>query len=1237
LPVSSITPGLIIVHSNQTESLRDVLLTWMRRNPLAPLENEVVLVQSSGMAQWLKLAMAADTDKGGGGHGIAAALDISMPANLLWRAYQAVLGKVAVPAQSPFDKEALSWRLMRLLPVLVNEPAYAPLRHFLADDEDGRKRFQLGQRLADLFDKYQVYRADWLAAWAIGADELPQHTGKAKLLPDTQAWQPALWRALIEDLASTTADTAPTPSRAAVHTAFMQALEQWPADRAAPKLPRRIAVFGLSSLPRQSLEALAALARWVQIVICVNNPCEHYWADIVPDRALLGAGNARQCRRIGTPDTLTDETMHRHAHPLLAAWGRQGRDFIGMLDEYDQAPARRDYTASFAKHQLEVDLFRVSDCNTLLQQLQDDVRALRPVHESRATWPAVDTKKDHSIRFHVAHSRQREVEILHDQLLAAFDKDATLKTRDVIVMVPAVDDYAAHIQSVFGLLPTHSKRYIPFSIANPSPRQTDPLLNAVAQLLGLAQSRLKASEVIELLDLPALRTRFGIRESELPLLRRWIDQANIRWGLHDAHRQSLSMPASGSHAAPHTWQFGLRRMLLGYAVGDTGSAWQDIEPFDDIGGLEAAALGRLVQLIDQLERTWKLLRESASPDDWTGRFRQLLRDFFLPEDIQDKRTMGRLNAALRSWQAQCAAAGLTDVLTLAVAAEHWLAQMEEGDLTQRFLGGGVTFATLMPMRALPFRRVYMLGMNDGDYPRSPTPMDFDLMQRDYRPGDRSRREDDRYLFLEALLSAREHLHISWVGRSIHDNSHRPPSVLVTQLRDHLAAGWGLESAPAETAKAMLAAMTVEHPLQPFSASYFGTPDDSPLFTYAREWERTGDEHGESSSAPLALIERDTPLTIEELSAFLKAPVKAFFTKRLKVHLDLKEASASDAEPFVLDGLDIWTHRNKLIKAEITGRSQQADAVQIRTAMLQGLHRQGNMPAGEFGKIAGEALEAPLADLFEQYGSECARWPECKAHLTVRIDVALKDRTITVTDTLRELRVNDKQEYGRVVISSSNLVEKNKFKIHNMLPFWLSHLVAQADGKPSHTVVISPAGDIEFLPIEQKLALDQLADYVAAWQEGMHRPLPFAVKTANTWLSHALPGRHAKADNAYVGDRYTPGEITRDASLQRMYPDFDSLIQGGEFERWAERILLPLRKALDDSKQAKADAIAEAKAKAEAAKAEAEAQAKAAKAEAKAEARAAKEREQAQAKAAKAAAKAAKPAKASKPTKKGEAA
>ncbi|WP_284189893.1 exodeoxyribonuclease V subunit gamma, partial [Zoogloea oryzae] len=195
-------PGLMLVHGNRPEALRDLLVAWIRRYPLAPLETETLLVHSNGIAQWLRLALAEDPaeDSVGGGCGIAAGLDMSLPSRFLWQVYRAVLGRDAVPEVSPFDKPLLMWRLMRLLPDVMGEAAYAPLRRFLASDADLRKRFQLAERLADLFDQYQVYRADWLAAWAAGDDVLIRAGGDRVPLPDEQRWQASLWRALLADV-----------------------------------------------------------------------------------------------------------------------------------------------------------------------------------------------------------------------------------------------------------------------------------------------------------------------------------------------------------------------------------------------------------------------------------------------------------------------------------------------------------------------------------------------------------------------------------------------------------------------------------------------------------------------------------------------------------------------------------------------------------------------------------------------------------------------------------------------------------------------------------------------------------------------------------------------------------------------------------------------------------------------------------------------------------------------------
>ncbi|MCA1769128.1 MAG: exodeoxyribonuclease V subunit gamma, partial [Halomonas sp.] len=748
---SALQPGFMVIHGNRLEDLRGVVVEWMTRHPLGPLENETILVQSNGISQWLKLALAED--EANGGAGIAAALDITLPARFLWQAYRAVLNHVehdsdAVPATSPFDKSRLLWRLLRLLPELMERDEFAPLRQFLAHDDDLRKHYQLAERLADLFDQYQVYRADWLDAWGRGEDVLISARGEARPLDAAQRWQPALWRAVGESVAADVGDQGIASSRAMVHRRFMDAAARLDAKHRPPGLPRRVMVFGISSLPQQALEALAAIARCCQVVLCVHNPCQHYWADIIEHKELLRAASRRQPRKQGMPerlDVLGDadassegaESLHLHAQPLLAAWGKQGRDYLRLLDEHDDS---QQYAGLFAADSLRIDLFEPCVNSRgqarLLNQLQDDIRELRPLHETRETWPAVDTQADDSIVFHVAHSPQREVEILHDQLLAAFSADPDLRPRDIIVMVPDIDHYAPHVQAVFGQyqksqLERDDPRHIPYTLSDQGSRHRLPLLIALETLLRLPELRLSVSELLDLIEVPALRSRFGIAEDDLPTLRRWIEGAGIRWGLHGQQRASLDLPGGMEQ---NTWAFGLRRLLLGYAVGEAASGpWQGIEPFDDIGGLDAQLAGPLASLLESLERQWHALAEPTDVTGWVQRLRRLLEESFSGDDAQDSLMLAQLEQALQTWQESVEEAGLTRDLPLSVVREHWLAQIDEHSLSQRFMAGAVNFATLMPMRAIPFKRVCLLGMNDGDYPRSHPPMDFDLMNGDYRP------------------------------------------------------------------------------------------------------------------------------------------------------------------------------------------------------------------------------------------------------------------------------------------------------------------------------------------------------------------------------------------------------------------------------------------------------------------------------------------------------------------------
>ncbi|KHN52051.1 exodeoxyribonuclease V subunit gamma [Dickeya fangzhongdai] len=1142
-------PGLMAIHSNHPEALRDVLVSWMAANPLAGLENELILVQSNGIGQWLKLALARDARDGG--CGVAAALDVQLPSRFFWQVYRAVLGQEQVPETSPFDKSLLVWRLLRLLPDLLAQPEFAALARFLQQDADLRKRYQLAERLADLFDQYQVYRADWLAAWAAGQDVLATSRRGVEPLPDDQRWQPLLWRALLQDTGEALSGT----SRAALHRRFLDEVQlRGDADRPAG-LPSRVMVFGISSLPQQALELLAAIGRWTQIFMCVHNPCEHYWGNIIADKDLLRAERARQQRKPGMPEVIALEELHQHAHPLLAAWGKQGRDYIGLLDEYDQ---REQYEPLLQPLISRIDLFDSNGEGCLLNQLQEDIRDLRPLAESRARWPAIDPHQDSSIRFHVAHSAQREVEVLHDQLLAAFAADPTLRPRDVIVMVPDINGYAPHIQAVFGLIDRQKDpRYIPFSVADRGPRQNNLLLAALERLLNLPQSRVAVSDVLDLLEVPAVRQRFAITEEQLPLLQRWIRAANVRWGLHARQRQSLDLPDAPEQ---NSWFFGLRRMLLGYAVG-AGDAWRDIEPLDEIGGLDAVLAGQLALLLDRLDYSWQQLCQPATPVQWGERLRALLNTFFAADEGEDGFMLLQLDEGLQNWLEACESVALEQALPLSVVREHWLGLFEQSSLTQPFFAGAVTFATLMPMRAIPFRHVCLLGMNDGDYPRNRVPLDFDLMGQDYRPGDRSRREDDRYLFLEALLSAREQLYISWVGRSIHDNSERPPSVLVAQLRDHLSNGWQTVDG-----QAVLSALTVEHRLQPFSPDYFTA--GSPLFSYAREW-RAGLLPQEASMADAALDEyrQDGVLTLRQLADFVRDPVRSFFRLRLNVWFEQEDATSQDQEPFAIDALENWRLQHELIQVQKAALRQHIPREQALMEQLARIARRGELAPGGFTAVLEQDLAEPMADLFTRYEQEREKWPESSP------DEPLSLPDVPLEDWLNELRADEQGNRCRLVLESGGLLHptRRSYRFDKLVPFWVVHLAGHLGGQPLHSTLVSKNGTVHLPALEPEQAKAYWQTLVAAWREGMRYPLPLAVKTGFRWLE--VGGEPDQPPDSEAGkaarqcyDEHDPAnrkfaESASNAYLARAFPNFDQLWANGEFARWTQLLLAPLYQTL----------------------------------------------------------------------------
>ena len=1135
---STLRTGFMVLHGNRLEDLRDLLTCFLKSQPLPPMQPEVILVQSNGMKHWLEIALADDAALG-----ICAATRMELPGSYLWQIYRSVLGADAVPHHMPFDKASLLWRLMRLLPVLARgNPVYAPLERYLSGGSDGRRLYQLAQQIADVFDGYQSYRADWLSDWAAGNDYLRSNEGKPGVLDDAHAWQAQLWRDIRSDVGEALADA----SRAAVHDRFMKKLEallaEYKASGTAPKgMPLRIVVFGISSLSMQTVEALALLGQLSQVLMLVQNPCQYFWGDIVEGHDRLRQQvRKRQQAKPQRDGVLDSALVHASAHPLLASWGKQGRDYLHLLDEFDRV---EEYRGKVNRVDAFVDPVSLAEIPTQLAQVQSAILNLEPV----PTAPIALPQGDCSITFVTTHSAQREVEVLHDCLLGWFEASPDLNARDVMVMVPDMEAFAPHIHAVFGRFARGQTRYVPYSVADTTVRQS-PIVQALELLLSLPGSRVSLVDWLSLFEVSAVRNRFGLEPSDIEQLQIWLTAAGVRWGLDAEHRQAWGVPAEVQDADQNTWAFGLRRLLLGYAVGQ-GSSWGGTLPQAAIRSLDAALVSKLLNWVDAISLTLADLTGEKTPAQWCALMAEIVERFFESNDEVQERLLQRLLEPLDVWQKTCDEAQFESPLSLDVIREHWLSEISEGGLHQRFFGGGVQFGTLMPMRSIPFKVICLLGMNDGDYPRQSAPRDFDLMAQSWRAGDRSRREDDRYLFLEAILSVRDRLYISWQGHRATDNTEQPPSVLVAQLIDYLNIGWTPKRVPQQ------------QPLQPYSQAYF--LQGSAFQTFDQEWARVhGNDNTEGAGEPGQASELAIPtaLTLDDLRQLMRQPVEVFFRSRLRVRFDVLEETQQELEPFSLNGLEKYQIGQSLLQA---GDSRRA---------LADLKLSGNLPLAAFGERESVKLERELDVVLERQ----ALWRGKFAFESPALSIALNINGTPVTGTLNGLwsaqdRSDDSlhgsihsllqinQRLGAVLEGAR---EDQTARGHIVAGLWLNHLAACASGISMTSTQLGLDGQVVFEPLPQEVALSILQGLVDAYKEAWKRPLPVACKTAWAYLQAQAKAQRVAVDNPdkvkdphevaqaiFEGGFKRDSELTSSAYLARAFDSYQDI--EAELPHWAE--------------------------------------------------------------------------------------
>lgn len=1069
--------GLHIFTSNRMELLVEQLAALVREPFASPLEPEIVVVQSRGMERWVSMELARL-------NGISGNVQFPFPNAFLTSAFQAVSPGMPVP--SPFEPDVLTFRIMGIIAEHSGRPDFKALVEFLADDPRGVKRYQLSRKIADLFDQYLLFRPEMIERWEAG-----NFQGS-----EDHRWQALIWHEL--------ARLTPGWHRIDQRRLLVEVLRSGACGPGV--LPRRVSLFGVSYLPRFHLEVVAELSRVVDVHVFCMNPCREYWADIVSERSLQNVQ-----RQMGNFEYVETRLHLERGNRLLASLGTLGRNFLDMLAEFSGFQAEE---------------FVEPDGNSLLSRLQSDILNLRDPQ------PDAGLSVDASIRIHACHSPMREVEVLRDQLLAMFEEDPQLRPGDIIVMTPDIETYAPFISAVFGAQGTSPGR-IPFGIADRGPHRESSSLRTFFYLLDLRDSRFGAGDVLRLLEAPSVLKRFGLEDTHLSRLEQWIRAARICWGEDETTQRMLGLPAH-----PHnTWRAGIERLLLGYALPSQGTeVFHGIRGYNAIEGSDARVIGPFLDFLEQVFAFSARLRRRRRLDAWRDDILGMLSAFF-PDDDDDQPGLQRIRRMLDEMAVLGASAGFTAEVPLDVV-RLFLSERLDGEGAGRgFMSGGVTFCSMLPMRTIPFKVVCLIGMNHDAYPRENRQLTFDLIARAPRPGDRSRRNDDKYLFLEALLSARGRLYISYVGQSIQDNSPVPASVLVSELIDALQTGYGV---PKDDS---IRPLVTFHPLQPFSAKYFRS--GSGLFSYSVE-DLQACAAAAAATSPPPFVPGTVPLTSEEavawsrldlgtLASFFGNPARFFVRNRLGVRLEPPEAAVSDSEPFAMRGLERFNIGSRLLDQRLKGSHSQD--------VFSALRADGRLPHGAMGDVEFRDLWAEV-DRFARR-LEALRPAAPPATIDAQWDIggfSLAARVTGLSDTgcLR-------YRFG-------------KLRAKDYLELWLQHLAfcLAVPGKGRcESVFVCTDGTLRLKRMAGSLAVFE--ELLAGYRQGLERPLCFFPKSSLEYarsLRASSSERRALGSARTVWDGSEPHEgESADPYYRRCFETIDPL--GAEFRELSRRVFDPL--------------------------------------------------------------------------------
>lgn len=898
-----------LTYSQRTEDLLEALARDLevRRRGSHPLDPTRLVLPDRNLEAWLKQGLARRL-------GIAANLQV-----LYLRRF--VAGLLESAGLSPLlDGSAIYDGLLALFldADLLEREEFAPVRSYLfaAGKEEAalaRRRHQLARRLAHLFEEYGYARPAMLSRWERETD------GGGEV----ERWQRALWRALLER----------RPERISLPSVLERLAE-------IPLPAEPVHLFGISHVAHAFHRILARLAEEGELFVYTLNPCKEFWEDLPSVR------EARRGLRV-----LEEEDPFGlrggGETPPLALWGRPGRENIRLLNELSGCDFREAFTeAGEAK-------------KSLLAQVQDDILHRRP--ERTAPDPSFDFEGDRSLEVLEAPGIRREAEAVAERIWRMVSEDESLRFNEIAVAVtgPDPDAYFSHLVAAF-----EESYDIPYSLTDVSLASRSEVAQAVGMLLDLLTSRFERAAMLRFLTHPCVRARYP--EADPQAWIRLVDRLGIFLGAERAELEGTYVREDALN-----WDQGLRRLALGALLPGGRSATaepvriagEDYLPEE--GDEEAQNLGVLARsLLSDLRFG---MRARLPTEAWARYLDALVQTYVVPRSERERQHLDRCLAALRSVADHpLDGKAISSALAVEMAREA-LAEIPGG--VGRYLAEGVVLSTLQPMRAIPFRVLFVVGLGEGRFPSPERRDPLDLRLARFQPGDVSPRERDQYMFLEALLCARERLVLSYVARDEQTGDPIPPSPVLTALLEMVEKGYTGDRDAIVSRIPLRHWEEAEHPHpapraagERWAAKVHARMRES---TGAARFEieeiaaRTRADLREELARRLGVVplpegetEELRTVHLHHLRRFLECPVQGSAAALLGLWEDEEDLADRPREPFDLDALHTATSMREAMALWLRERGGRS-IDEVWKEVLVGLRARGRAPVGDFGRFTSE--------------------------------------------------------------------------------------------------------------------------------------------------------------------------------------------------------------------------------------------------------------------------------------------